>query len=177
VGIAPLWILAALVVLIGGCRPVDARPSLGELVPDKGIVIGLADIGPERWTVHMRANDAEICTLWELENGASNPALGDAWGCGNQWTSLIAAGAPPVFVQLMGGFSGPGRMEIEGLAGDGLARVELDYGTGVITPPLVDLAPISRRGRAFAIAVPGRVEIAFIRGFDAEGRQVLSMTP
>jgi hypothetical protein len=79
-----------------------------------------------------------------------------------------------VFVQLAGGGQTRDTTFIEGVAGIGLARVVLDYGAGQIDPPMVDLAPISLRGLGFAVAVPGKIQINAITGFDAQGRQVLS---
>ena len=98
-------------------------------------------------------------------------------GCTSEWDDFLRPDrAAPVFVELIGQFSSEEATFVEGIAGIGLARVELDDETGVIAPPLVDLAPISLHGFAFAFAVPGDIEITHVRGFDAEGREVLNQT-
>lgn len=169
-------LLLIVVIALGGCQPVDPRPALGTLVAGKGLVIGSAEVGPSRWVIEMRSTEIEVCTSWDLYGEPpANGFMGG--GCANDLLDLLRPDrATPVFVQLAGGGQSPDITFIEGIAGIGLARVVLDYGAGEITPPLVDLAPISLRGLAFAVAVPGQIHINAIRGFDAQGRQVLSET-
>jgi hypothetical protein len=134
-------------------------------------------MGGRRGTITMRVSGDSLCSTWiEVSNGP--PALDvPGEGCATEWEDFLAPDrASMVFVELIGGHSTNEATLVEGIAGIGLARVELDYGTGVIAPPLVDLAPLSLRGLGFAFAVPADIEIRHISGFDREGREVLNQT-
>jgi hypothetical protein len=174
VGITNSHLFLVVVIVLGACQSADPRPALGTLIPGKGLVIGSAEVGSSRWAVEMRTTETEVCTAWELYG--EPPAVDFVGGgCATDLLDLLRPDrASPVFVQLSGGEQTRDVTFIEGVAGIGLARVVLDYGAGQIDPPLVDLAPISLRGLAFAVAMPGRIEINAVTGFDAEGRQVLS---
>jgi hypothetical protein len=139
-------------------------------------VVGHAEIGATRWSLGMRVTGSELCTSW-LREGEATAAGEPAEGCASEWDDFLRPDrAAPVFVELIGGTSNGDATFVSGIAGFGLARVELDYGAGVIAPPLVDLAPISLRGFGFAFAHPGDIDIGHISGFNGEGLEVLSQT-
>ena len=155
-----LAFLCTVVVVLVACG-LDREPLRGDLVQDKGVMIGRGTFpdGTE-WTVHARTRGPSLCTSpWVSQGvqpgGSCSAVAQDGWVGGMHVTGACGL---PAFV--------------DGSYDDSVASVRVESTAGVYEMPLVPLRAIGLPSFAFAWAAPPGAEIVSVTTLDASGASI-----